>query len=221
MDRGAHLEAGLSPPATAGARWVDRYLLPAVRARLASRAPLDCAQIDPDDGEEIERMREHGHACDALRFAPLGTGAAFDRRLPGASLDLAWTGRYGRVAPADRPAFARELARALRPGGAFLNGIGNRLCPVDLSGNAPLLHGPGCAALATLAELEATFSPAAGFRRVTLLGAAGHFGWHRLRGPARIARFPLEGWWRLLEATDLRWLRAGPLNPLLMAWIER
>ncbi|MBZ0250362.1 MAG: hypothetical protein K8F93_11960, partial [Burkholderiales bacterium] len=77
-----------------------------MRARLASRAPLDCAQIDPDDGEEIERMREHGHACDALRFAPLGTGAAFDRRLPGASLDLAWTGRYGRVAPADRPAFA-------------------------------------------------------------------------------------------------------------------
>jgi SAM-dependent methyltransferase len=219
---------------SAGARWVERFLVPHLRQHFGTRGSgLACLQIDPDDEDEAERLRREGHTCDvilsdAARLRELRWVVApvvgDPGRLPvaDASWDFILTGRLGAIAPdrARRERFARELARICRLGGAFLTAVGNRRCPVDLTGNAPRLHGPASPTLVTLAEAEELFGRA-GFRRVRPLSVAGHFGFRRLRGPARLVGSALDAYWRSCATPGRRRWYTGVLNPVLMLWVER
>jgi hypothetical protein len=133
------------------------------------------------------------------------------------------TGRLGRFARSigEKRTFARELSGLCKKGGAFLTAIGNYRCPVDLTRNASLIHGPKCASLVTLREMQEIFVDRGGFSSVQPLSPAGHFSWRRLRGPGMAVARWLEYFWREIAVPHRRWLYASPLNPVLMLWIEK
>jgi len=222
---------------TAGAQWVERYLHPLLgRLRTSpATARLNLLQLDPDDESEAVRLRKDGYLCDSMVFdaarlrerpweqAPV---LAQGLTLPAESgrYDLVMTGRFGRLAAneADRRTLAGELARVCRPGGAVLLSIGNRRCPLDLSGNAPSrLHGWKCRRLVTLRELERLFVEQCGFASLECLSVAGMFGGNRLRRLPRWVGTTIEGYLRQVSAPRRRWLYGSFLSPMLCVWIRR
>jgi len=227
---------GGGPMTSAGERWVERYLLPQLDRRLPGhrRSPLAILQIDPDDETEAMRLRREGHRCDvvlsdASRLAaerwqdpPVVRDPAATLGSPGA-YDFVLTGYFGRMSQgsARRLAVAREIARVLRSGGGFLTAIGNRLSPIDFTHNAARVHGPSVPSLVTLQEMEEVFIDGAGFSAVDPLPLTGHFGMSTVAGPRRMLTTLLELHWRWLAVPERRWAYAGPLNPVLMLWIQK
>ncbi len=222
---------------SAGARWVEQYLRPLL-GRLqdsSGKSHLDCLQLEADDEQEARRLRGRGHTCDIVLFdrqrrrqgswqpTPL-LAEGLVLPVESESYDLVFSGYFGRVTAShkNRQALARELARICRPGGAVLLTLGNRLCPVDLSGNAPsLLHGWGCEQLVTFREMEQLFLNECGFSSLEPLSLAHMFSWNRL---ARVPRFVVsgvDGYLRLISGSGRRWLYAGFLSPMFCLWIRR
>ena len=221
---------------SAGERWVERYLLPIVNHRLRrdGTRSLTCLQIEPDDETEAIRLRRDGHRCDILLLdAARAEGCDWQERPlvrdsiaalhARGAYDLVLTGYFGRLGRnrAGRLELAHQLHAACRGGGAFLTAIGNRRCPVDLTGNASRLHGPSCDSLVTLREMERIFVGAAGFAAVQPLTLAGHFGMSRARGLLAPAAWLMAAHWRWVAVPERRWLYASPLNPVLMLWIQK
>ncbi len=195
---------------------------------------LFCLQIEPDNEEEAIRLRQGGHVCDIVLCEPdQNTETGWQRppliadpmRLPVDSnrYDLVLSGAFGRITGSAerRRAGARELARVCKKGGAVLLTIGNRGCPVDLSGNAPPLHGPWHPALVTLGEMERIFVHEGGFAALAPLSLAGHFSGASLSGAKRIVARCLNRYLQWSSVPGRRYIYAGPLNPMLSLWIER
>jgi SAM-dependent methyltransferase len=215
-----------------GARWVERFLIPILESRglIKDGNAMRCLQIDPDDDTEVLRLGLDGHNCDVLVTTPnavdakeRGIHAADPCDLPFSSsrYDLVWTGFVGRIlARTQRDKFVRELRRICRPNGAFLTAIGNRWCPLDLTKNARLLHGPGEMTLLSLSEAERLFVNGGGFAGVHPLCVSGHFGWSRVSKVARPIVWALEANWRWLATPSNRFFYSSPLNPVLMLWIQ-
>jgi len=220
-----------------GTRWVDQFLRPLLgRLELPPGASrFRCLQLEADDEEEALRLRQEGHDCHILLFdrrrlaerlwqePPL---LAEELRLPmdTASIDLVFTGYFGRLTRncAGRQALAGEFGRVCRKGGAVLLSIGNRRCPVDLSGNAPArLHGCRCASLMTLRELEQLFLGECGFAMLEPLSLANQFGWSRLSRLPRWVTAGLEGYLRVVSMPGRPWLYGSVISPLLCCWIRR
>lgn len=207
-----------------GAMWVERFLLPLLEARMPG-AGLSCLKIEPigdtDARDEAERLNRAGHRCDVVLC-----DNDFDlTRLPFASncYDLVLNGCFGRMTPAPilRTGFARELARITKTKGALLLGIGNRICPLDISGNAARLHSPSSPTLLTLREAEGVFVSEAGYTAVQLINLQGNFGWTKATGLSRIIAVLLETYWRYVVTAKRRWLYQSPFNPYLLLWIVR
>ena len=116
---------------------------------------------------------------------------------------------------------ARELYRVLRPGGALLLVIGNRLCPVDLTRNGPLLHLSGARQCLRLSEVLTIFITQAGFENLKPLNLCGHYGWNQLPRSLRWAGKVIEAYWRWLAVPSRNWFYFGPLNPTLALWLNR
>ena len=53
------------------------------------------------------------------------------------------------------------------------------------------------------------------------LPLTGHFGMSTVAGPRRMLTTLLELHWRWLAVPERRWAYAGPLNPVLMLWIQK
>src|SRR4030095_33725 len=162
---------------TAGAAWVERYLLPLFARYFSDRSAVSCLQMAPDDPTESERLREAGHAC-VVESPKAGQKLMY----PDATFDFAFTGRFPVLARDHhaRVALAKELNRVLGNRGALLLAVGNRLCPLDLTRNGSLIHGPFDPSCLSLLEAEGILISEAGFKRVELLDVNGHFGWGSL-----------------------------------------
>ena len=102
-----------------------------------------------------------------------------------------------------------------------MTAIGNRSCPIDLTGNASRVHGPRDRRAATLDEMQEVFVDHAGFSAVHALNLSGHFGMTTLVGPLTVAAALLGAYWQWIAVPERRWLYASPLNPTLMLWIEK
>jgi SAM-dependent methyltransferase len=209
--------------AEAGRAWVERWLLP----RLAGGPPRDCVKLGPaGQGDaaaaaEAQHLAAAGHPC-RLVLVPADAAPPLRLDAPDGAADLVLCGGFAALAAvAGRAALVAECARILRPGGHLLLHVGNRIAPVDLSGNAPLLHGPGAAGLMTLAEAEHAFVAAGPFARLTPLSAAGYQGWSRLPRAARPLGAAMDALWRHVLTPGRRRLYASALNPSLVLWIER
>lgn len=139
-----------------------------------------------------------------------------------ASFDFVWTGAFGRlgVRKSERDEIARELLRICRPGGACLITGGNRRCPVDLSGAAPLLRGPRCTALLDYDEVLRTLADA-GSSKVEPLNLAGIFGWRQIPAPLRGLASLAERYVQWASPPERVARYAGSLNPMIALWAER
>ena len=202
---------------SAGAAWVERFLLPLLARRFKNRRDLACLQLWPDDATEADRLRELGYRCTMAEPTPAMALAS-----PDGSYDFAFTGRFSRGATehASRMALAREFHRVLRSGGSLLLAAGNRACPVDLTRNGPVVHGRSARSCLSLDEFEDLFRQA-GFDAVEPLGVAGHFGWGSLHPLVRPLGSVLDAYWRAVVTPSRRWLYAGPLNPALLVWLTK
>ena len=203
---------------TPGAAWVSRFLRPLLARGLPQGSPLRCLQVAGADTTEAEQLCALGHSCDIL---PAGTGSRL--KVPDAAYDFAFTGRFPVLAAdeAHRVALAREFCRVLRPGGALLLVFGNRLCPVDLTRNGPLLHGPGVAQCLSLGEVRRIFLERSGFAQFRPLSVYGHYGWNQLPALLRPAGTVLDAYWRWIATPDRRWLYFSLLNPTLALWLNK
>ena len=221
---------------TAGARWVERYLLPLIYQRFsyAKSSPLICLQIEPDDEDEAMRLRQEGHECNILlsRSERLGERKWHEMplvcdpsQIPSESerYDLVLTGRFGRIAATRKRqiSVARELARICKKSGAFLTTIGNRRCPIDFTGNANRLHGLHCKFVLTFEEMAQIFIQESGFSEICPLNISNHFAMNAVRGPAKMFAWSLKSYWKWIAIPEHRWLYASCLNPVLILWIER
>ncbi len=220
---------------TAGGSWVDRFLTPLLQARLNPvRGTLDCVQIWGEDDDEAARLRSKGHTCvvlmpdseplPACRWHQTPVVANLRERLPLAdhSVDFVFTGAIGRLTHGAmaRIAFARELGRVVRPGGAILVSVGNRYCPVDLQDRKAFLHGPHHPARTGLHEMESAFE-VAGLPVVQRLGVKGHFRWGRVPRPLQGLASLFNAYLEWASDPGRRWVYASPLNPVLMLWIAK
>jgi SAM-dependent methyltransferase len=202
---------------SAGAAWIERFLLPRLLERFGPARRLDCLQIGEDLAETI-RLRELGHHCEMIAL-----DSAVKMPVSSASFDLVFTGRFPALArqKQERIELARELFRILRPGGSLLLVFGNRRCPVDLSRNGPLLHGPQAASCLSAAEAQEIFTAAAGFSGIRFLSVNGHFGWNRLPRWLRPLGHFADCYWRFVVTPARRWLYTSFFNPMLILWINK
>jgi SAM-dependent methyltransferase len=192
------------PPAmaSAGSRWLERFLLPLLDDLLAgveNGSVRRCLQLQPDNEEEAHHLRAKGWICDLLveegTDLPRHDGMPTLLRqnleelaLPDAFYDLIFSGHLGPLLKDSRSRARRigELARVCKPGGGILAVFGNRLCPLDLTHSAPILHGPGASSLATMTSLRRDFVESGAFSSLRPLSRA--FGWrsHGNGGALRI-----------------------------------
>ncbi len=221
--------------------WVERFLLPLLERQMPGTGTrrLCCLQIETIDSldclDEAERIRGEGHLCDVVLYREPG---AAPQPVPGgvqviedlvqlplesARYDLILSGRFGKMTrdKSLRQPFASELARICKPGGALLATFGNRLCPVDISGNGSLLHGPGSPALLSTGEAQNLFLGQAGFVSAEAIGIYGHFGWSKVSGLGKIVALTLDLFWQWGATPRRPWLYGSPLNPCFMLWIGR
>jgi hypothetical protein len=220
--------------ASPGARWVERFLLPKVADRLpqATARPLAFLQLAPDDDSEADHLRALGHTCD-LVLAPVPASGTFPsaegRRDPGIDVargeqyDVIFSGAFGRFAPSARAriALGHLLFGVCRPGGAVLLTMGNRRCPVDLSGNAAPLHSPWAASLLSLVEAQQLFVATCGFRSVEPLSLEDQHAGSTLGGAKRAIRKGLFAYLRWVSDPGHQGRYASPLNPMLALWIAK
>jgi hypothetical protein len=201
-----------------GAAWVDRFLRPLLAQHFPPGRSLACLQVSPEDPSEAIRLRELGHRCEMTE-----PGARHTLAMAEGSCDFVFTGRFAQRAPdrAARLTLAREFFRVLREGGALLVLVGNRWCPLDLSRNGPLLHGPWTRTALSYGQCVALFVGEAGFAAARPLGLSGHFGWASLPRVLRPLGWLLDRHWQWLATPDRRWLYAGPLNPALLLWLTK
>jgi hypothetical protein len=229
-----------SPHASAesdGARWLERFLFPILDDLLSEAAqdsPYRCLQLLPDNEEEAIHLRNIDWTCDVLvedqtslphadwQQAPLLQNlGALD--MPDASYDLILTGYLGTLLedPLTCPQRIKELARVCKPGGGILAVVGNRRCPLDLTGNARKLHGPGTTTLVTVNSLTKNFVSSGSFSSIRSLSVNGHFSSTGANGSMNIIRSMLEWHWRHFAKPQRRWAYASFLNPVLAVWIQR
>lgn len=218
---------------TEGGCWVERFLRPIVAERLDGDPPHRCLQIAPADEEEAIHLRQLGWTCDVLlppgAAEPQGDWEQAPLRqephaldLPDASYDLLLTGSLGLLlGEAERRGeVIRELGRVCRPGGGLLVVTGNRRCPLDLTGNAARLHGPGIHCLPTMATLQRDFVDGGPFSSLEPLPVNGHFGSTGGGVVSSLIRGLLAWNWRHLANPRHPRAYAGPLNPTLVVWIR-
>jgi hypothetical protein len=201
-----------------GPRWVHGYFMPNLRRLGMADRPLRILSLWPDDASEAEELQRLGHLCELAEIKP-------DRPSPWTedTFDVVMTGRLPKitVSATDRRWAVQIIHAALRPGGGLLVAVGNRLCPVDLSRNAPLLHGPFNRNCMSWREVERLFlQPSGPFNAVQPLPVDGHFGWHRL-GRVNFLGFLLEAYWKHVVTPSRRCLYTSPLNPIFMLWISK
>ncbi len=226
---------------TPGVLWVERFLLPLLQKQMthANSHQLCCLQIEPIDSldclEETKRIRQQGHLCDVALYKDPGatpTSVPNDVQviddltqlpLDSARYDLILCGRFGKMTrdKSLRLPFANELARVCKPRGAFLATFGNRHCPIDLSGNSSLLHGPASPSLLSIREAKNLFLDQSGFSSAQSINLYGHFGWSKVSGIGTIVAKTLDIFWRWCATPQHPWLYASPVNPCFMLWINR
>lgn len=203
---------------SAGAAWVERFLLPRLESRFSSDNGISCLQIAPDDETEAQRLRVSGHSCDIS-----GPRETLTLPFPDSSYDFIFTGRFPVLALDDetRISFAKELYRVLRRGGSLLLVLGNRTCPVDLTRNGPLVHGPHAQRTLSFQEARDVLVRNAGFTSVAPQSIFRHFGWGSLPASARWLGGALDAYWRLIVTPERLWLYTSPLNPTLILWLNK
>jgi hypothetical protein len=202
---------------SAGAAWIERFLLPRLLERFGPVRRLDCLQIGEDLAETM-RLRELGHHCEmTVLNSPLAIPVSSAR------FDFAFTGRFPVLArqKVERIEFAKELFRILRPGGSLLLVFGNRWCPLDLSRNGPLLHGPQAVSCLSAAEAKEIFTQGAGFSGIRFLSVNGHFGWNRLPRWLRPLGHFADCYWRFVVTPARQWIYTSFCNPTLILWINK
>jgi hypothetical protein len=184
-----------------GATWIHRFLVPQLNQGFPKATSLDCLQLWADDQTEAEELERLGHRC-TMRT---------DLECESESFDFTFTGRFSARAKdqASRIQLAGEMHRILKPGGAALLVMKNRLCPIDLSRNGP---GSGI----TLREARAVFAQ---FNSVRVLSPMGHFAWKRAPRPIRPLGRVLEGFWKIAEVRPS--LFNSVFNPTLILWLAR
>lgn len=231
------MDSAASAPlsSTAGGSWVDRFLAPLLREHLIpSHRPLDCLQLWGEDDDEAARLRALGHTCVVTMpaSAPLPPCHWYQppvvtdlrARLPFAdgSFDFLFTGAIGRLThdAASRTALAREFDRLVRPGGAMLISVGNRLCPVDLQDRKAFLHGPRHPARTGLDDMERAFVTA-GLPVPQRLSVRGHFRWSRVPRPLQGLAGLLDAYLGWASAPLHRGRYGSALNPVLMLWVRK
>ncbi|MDA0765227.1 MAG: methyltransferase domain-containing protein [Verrucomicrobia bacterium] len=223
--------------ASEGSRWLERFLLPLLEDLLADveHEPVRrCLQLQPDNEEEALHLRGKGWICDLL--VEEGTDLSHlagtptvlpqnleDMTLSDASYDLVFSGQLGPLLKDSRSRARRigELARVCKPGGGILAVFGNRLCPLDLTHSAPILHGPGASSLATMTSLRRDFVESGAFSSLRPLSVNGHFSSTGAAGPRRVLRAFLEWNWRHFVKPEREWAYASVFNPVLLVWIQK
>ena len=222
----AHQSAHTAP--TPGAAWVDRYLVPRLADQMPTRslAGLRVLQLEPDDADEAQRCAELGASVTlaALDALPFDTGTFPTLALdpdhpipaPHAGFDLILTGHLERLAArwSSPEALLRECARICAPSGGMLTHLSTR-CPINLSGDAPLLAFPRPAPPISLRMIERAFGAA------VLLPVRGHFGWRSGGIARRTIGAALDAWWRWCAAPNHPRICTSPANPLLIVWASR
>jgi SAM-dependent methyltransferase len=203
---------------SAGAAWVDRFLVPRLRSRFVGNKRISCLQIAPDDDTEAQRLRELGHSCATTHSNELPALPFLD-----SSHDFIFTGRFTVLARERdaRIAFAKELHRVLRPGGSLLLVLGNRRCVIDLTKNGALIHGPGSKCTLSFGESHEILVQKAEFNSLTPLNVSSHFGWNSIPVFARWMGGVLDAYWRFLATPERRWIYTSPLNPTFVLWLNK
>lgn len=214
---------------------MERFLLPVVADRLEGdprTTPHRCLQMAPANEEEAAHLRALGWTCDvvvppereegqpAWQQAPL-CQPLHELDPPNAPYDLVLTGALGLVLGDEttRRSSIDRLGRACRPGGGLLVVTGNRRCPLDLTGNAALLHGPRVATLPTMASLHRDFVADGPFSSLHPFPVRGHFGSTGSGVLMRVLRGLLDWNWRHFAVPRHPRTYAGPFNPTLVVWI--
>lgn len=222
----AHPSAHAAP--TPGAAWVDRYLVPRLAEQMPTRSltGLRVLQLDPDDADEAQRCAELGASVTLAALDPL----AFDTDAfpvfsldpnhpifaPDAAFDLILTGHLERLASrwSSPEALLRECARICAPGGGMVTQLSTR-CPINLTGDAPLLAFPRRASPVSLRALERAFGAA------IILPVRGHFGWRSSGIARRAIGAALDAWWRWCAAPHHPRICTSAANPVLLVWASR
>lgn len=200
-----------------GRRWVHCYFLPQINRIGFSGRPLRILSLWPDDNSEAQEFVNLGHSCEVCNFLP-------DSVMPSSesSFDIILTGRFPKyVFKNDRNKAVNILHSLLRLGGGLLLAVGNRLCPVDLSRNAPLIHSQFNYNTFTMNDIRNYFlSPAGPFQAIERLPVEGHFGWHRL-GPLHFLGRIFDSYWKNFVKPSRPILYESPLNPIFLLWISK
>lgn len=206
-------ENKVSDGRAAGAAWVQRFLLPHLARRFPNANSVSCLQIAPDDPTEARRLHELGYHC-----AMAEPTATMELLFPDSSYDFVFTGRFSVLAHnlEAKITFARELRRILRHGGSLLLAVGNRYCPVDLTNNGRLFHGPWSRRCLSLQEARNILVREAGFVSVVPISVHQHFGWSSLPAAFRSLGKIMDAYWRIVATPSRSWLYASPLNPTLL-----
>jgi len=129
---------------------------------------------------------------------------------------------------AERAALAREIARALKPGGHIFVSSPNRWFPLDIfHGRAAGSHQPRpyCFRdpfLLSRADYSRLFAPA-GCARAEAQPVRGYWGFVRSRGSlkGRLLSWPVRLLFNFVSSPGLGALRASPLNPWLVVMITK
>lgn len=201
-----------------GPRWVHGYFLPNLQKLGISGRPLNVLSLWPDDASEAEELQRLGHTCELAEISP-GQPSPWAED----EFDIIMTGRLPKFAVAqdERCRIVQMLHSAIRPRGGILLAIGNRLCPLDLSRNAPLLHGPFNRNCMSWREVQQLFlGPSGPFKAVECLPVQGHFGWHRMGSLKLLGQF-CEAYWKHVLTPRRRFLYFSPLSPIFILWISK
>ena len=201
-----------------GAAWVRRFLQPLLAQHFPSDQVLSCLQVAAPDTTEAEQLRALGHRCELLDISD-----SLKLEVPDSSYDFAFTGRFPILAAEHRArvTLARELQRVLRRGGALLLVLGNRLCPLDLTRNGPILHFPGARYCLSVGEARAIFMKETGFQSLRPLSACRHFGWNQLPRSLRWAGRLMDAYWCRVATPSKNLIYFSPLNPTLILWFNK
>lgn len=201
-----------------GTAWIRRFLQPHLAQWFPENRPLSCLQISPDDSTEAEELQRIGHRCVMIERTdtlPLSFHSE--------TFDLVFTGRFPVLAKdlAERFALAKELYRVLRIGGSLVVVVGNRLCPLDLSRNGPLLHGRSSASCLSLLDVEDIFITKAKFLCIQPLSVCQHFGWNSISRLIRPLGTGLDLYWRWVATPQRKSVYFSGLNPTLILRLKK